>query len=629
RNAADVTRQPASYTASPGDFRGTRRVVYALLEEGRDAEAKDAAVACAEFYATKPPIHLRYPGMPGAFIQMLVDTGSHQQAAALARRLFDDVAMHPGYYGVLTARDLRLLAERLDSPTGKEVDRLEEVARLKLKAGRDQPVLAIPEIDELAAMGKALGITSVASEAERQRSAALEMAAAGEAALAPFELKYLLSQINSADPGNGSDREAQVEWGRFMVDRYFAAGGPAWTLSASEWLELCGLVQGLGFRELDASLVSCIESYIKARYTKRITSQGEFDAWLVLLGGLGEAGRPSIERLACSRLGLQVIWGTLSWEVRQAVVADVKQSGDNVVLNSASESWLSRTGLSLTEEIALAAAAAHHRKSEAADLWANSIASRVFGEGGQKDISRPERELAVVVLSRLGYQPEEPARFASDLVEVLLGYEDRPASASDAFYAAVATLLRSEESLGALAEARFGGSGRRLTVAKVEAWQSHLEGDVLAWAKQIHSQPIKESDGDQARARDLLAVGYAASLYRGAKRPRLNGVMEYIPEAIRATEDEPLRVVACEELAAACLINGYHDTALLHLRLVRDDMSNKKLQERLDPWMERLYAASVSAEAALEAREPRQRVSSAIQARQHRIDPYHPGHGSY
>lgn len=64
---------------SPGDFRGTRSVVYAYLDENNPRRAHAAAVACFEHYQDRAAIHFRYAGFPGGSLTFLPTPGQQHR----------------------------------------------------------------------------------------------------------------------------------------------------------------------------------------------------------------------------------------------------------------------------------------------------------------------------------------------------------------------------------------------------------------------------------------------------------------------------------------------------------------------------------------------------------------------
>jgi len=165
-----------------------------------------------------------------------------------------------------------------------------------------------------------------------------------------------------------------------------------------------------------------MEQYLGRRYGRRLLSGGEFRAWMSVLKPLGEPARGSIQQLVCSRLSLHPQWASLSPGVRDVVVTDVTAESGGTLLRSASDAWLTRSGLGLADEIALAKTAAYRNQTEAAGLWCDLIAARVFDGQAEEAPSDRQRQAAVVALNRLGYQAEAPDALIADQLEVTLGY---------------------------------------------------------------------------------------------------------------------------------------------------------------------------------------------------------------
>ncbi|MEM1110244.1 MAG: hypothetical protein AAGH99_16285, partial [Planctomycetota bacterium] len=613
RNAADVTRQPASYTASPGDFRGTRRVVYALLEEGRDAEAKDAAVACAEFFMAKPIIHIRYAGMPGALIELLLEVGDNKTAREISERVFTQILEDPDYAHLFLASDLLAVSRGLgDGLTPVHQRRIEELAFDIVDTAATRPNVALTELTKLEEAGGLIGSSVLAQETRSQIDRTLELAVSNGLVVAPYELQAQMNAYVSAQ-----DRVGQAALAAYIANDYLGVEGPGRYIQDVEWLQLARLVLRVeGDREvLRAGLLRNASQRIDrvSGFGGWIDSSG-LSEWVTLIRGLGDGGDDVAGRLALRVIEMPLSWSELSQGLREAVLRGAEGNIKPLLAWSRSEA----PGASLAEWACVLQAGAFWGQEEVVtramdDLRGVLLASQT--EDAAFDTE--EMQLVISALGAVGYSVPDAATAAS-VTAVVASWDAEVSSLPDGYYRAAAVLLRSKDGRLALADYESRQSKQiNLAIAKTRAWLTSFDGDLrqrinLMNAATAHYEGVPLS-------RHLLALGYTTSLY-DPEEPRLQGVFYYLPRAIDAAEGyEAAQLTAVKELIAASMVNRRFTDALRVIEPLRKDLSDDGLAE-LEPWREVLIEARNQQEIRKNRQPQLRAVSVALQGRQHQFD---------
>ncbi|MEM8738827.1 MAG: hypothetical protein AAGG38_10180 [Planctomycetota bacterium] len=472
--------------------------------------------------------------------------------------------------------------------------------------------MALTELAELRQLGRELELAPVRSAADILWRQTLEAAREGSVTLAPFELHELMRWFDRRD-----DRAGREAVASFLVDDYLTFEGPGRVLRSEDWLGLAQLVERQADTSLNQRLLDTIADRLSMdRRFGRVGGARALATWLGLINGLGRSTQAVTGDFIARSVGLPIDWGRLDPGLQNALrQAAIGGWGPLQAAAKTSDGWGTRPAVE--RDACLILAGGYWGRRDVLAAAATRLAETIFTDGVDDALEPETAELAFTVLAGVRYRltAEQAVRGA----ERVASWDADPAAKSDRLYRAAAVLLRSAEGNDALRVHQSADlpHAHNLAVAKVQAWSAQLRGGLREHILELQAERQWYEGVDLSR--HLLALGYASSLY-DPEKPRLQGVFTYLPQAIDAAEDdESARVLALQELAAACLSNGYTSAALAQLKAHREALDESQ-KAALDPWILRLTDLSVSRKLREAERQPRIALQLAMQRRGHQLD---------